>query len=499
MKANYGDNLDKQLDLGQVLKVWEGETATLWYPEFILDGDSLWFKNFGVTTANQFTYDNVMTSSVRATIDYEKKYSMFNTTDAMMKNVVFYKEAEDIAGFTVSEQPNQGVRCSMGKCAYNLEDVVLCTLEPGTYLVGNQFWGGTSSATWEIGKIAIGKDTLTTSCTGSRGQAYKMVTVTETTDVVAKAIPQGENYTMAGYDWILVQKFVDATIFTQSAKLVAGDSVDVTEFVSSTSTAAITYTSSDENVAKVEDGKLIAVGKGVATITVNQALGNGFNAANEKFDVTVSELAVLPEIAANAYYSWQSPAGTVEEVGGKAVASEADPTRVNYSQAPQYTQYYTICLNGKKDLSDNKYTTVTLDQALAEGDTIVVYAFKNKGDASKKSGVKFFWGAEGTESVLACGDDFPDIYSEGEPVAVKYVVPAAAAGQNVFRMTRSETGTNLFIAQLYIVPGTTTGINSINGVNPFEGQTMYNIRGMKVNSVKTGDIFIVNGKKYIQK
>ena len=504
LKANYGDNLDKQLDLGQVLKVWEGETATLWYPEFILDGDSLWFKNFGVTTANQFTYDNVMTSSVRATIDYEKKYSMFNTTDAMIKNVVFYKEAEDIEGFTVSEQPNQGVRCSMGKCAYNLEDVVLCTLEPGTYLVGNQFWGGTSSATWEIGKIAVGKDTLTTSCTGSRGQAYKMVTVTETTDVVAKAIPQGENYTMAGYDWILVQKFVDASILTQNAKLAAGDSVDVTEFVSSTSSAAITYKSSDENVAKVEDGKLIAVGKGVATITVNQAAGNGFNAATATFDVTVTELAVLPEIAANAYYSWQSPAGEVEEVGGKAVAI-GDTTRVNYANTTTDTQFFTICLVGKKGLEADKdgivkYITVNLDKALTAGDTICVYAFKNKDDASKKSGVKFFWGAEGTSNATACGDDFPNLYNGGEPALVKYVVPADADGETTFRMTRSDTGTNLFIAQLYIVPQQTpTGINDINGVNPFEGQTMYNIRGMKVNSVKAGDIFIVNGKKYIQK
>ena len=326
-----------------------------------------------------------------------------------------------------------------------------------------------------------------------------MVTVTETTDVVVKAIPQGENYTMAGYDWILVQKFVDATIMTQNTKLAAGDSVDVTEFVSSTSSAAITYKSSDENVAKVEDGKLIAVGKGVATITVNQAAGNGFNAATATFDVTVTELAVLPEIAANAYYSWQSPAGTVEEVGGTAVASEADPSRVNYSQAPAYTQYYTISLNGKKDLSDNKYTTVTLDQALTEGDTIYVYAFKNKGE-EKKSGVKFFWGAEGTSSVMACGDDFPDLYFGGEPALVKYVVPADASGQSVFRMTRSETGTNLFIAQLYIVPGPiATGINSVNENSLFNNGSVYNLRGMKVNSVKKGDIYINNGKKFIAK
>ncbi|MDO4801202.1 MAG: DUF4957 domain-containing protein, partial [Prevotellaceae bacterium] len=164
--------------------------------------------------------------------------------------------------------------------------------------------------------------------------------------------------------------------------------------------------------------------------------------------VKYSAPSLLPPLASNAYYSWQSPEGTVEEVGGKAVASEADPARVNYPQL----KYYTISLNGKKDLSDGKYTTVTLEKPLAEGDTIIVFAFKNKDDDSKKSGVKFFWGAEGTESAMACGDDFPNLYSGGEPALVKYVVPKDAAGKNVFRMTRSETGTNLFIAQLQIVP-----------------------------------------------
>ena len=209
--------------------------------------------------------------------------------------------------------------------------------------------------------------------------------------------------------------------------------------------------------------------------------------------VAAADPIVAPE---DAKYYWVANAdAVVTEVGGTIVASAAAPERINYPQGA----YYTICLNGKKDLSDNKYMTVTLDKALVAGDIIKITAFKSKGDASKKSAALLTFNNGATYNT---GDVFNDIQitdpETGEaltPNTVSYTVTDAEAGATSFTMTRGETGTNLFINEFYIVDfEKATAIDAAIVNNNVATTAVYNLAGQKVAGNFKG-IVIKNGKK----
>ena len=207
--------------------------------------------------------------------------------------------------------------------------------------------------------------------------------------------------------------------------------------------------------------------------------------------------AELPEIAENAFYSWQSPKGTVEEVGGVATAY-GDTVRVNYANAAQEIQYYNICLCGKT--FEDKWVEIAFNEGvtLNAGDTIYVYGYKNKGDESKKATIKFNAG----DTEWTGGDDFKDCGIAGNaPNTVAYVVPAGVVDATSLKLTRGTAGTNIFIPQLYIVKGEQpTGISEINTESSiFNNGAIYNLRGQKVENLKAGEIYIQNGKKFIIK
>lgn len=150
-------------------------------------------------------------------------------------------------------------------------------------------------------------------------------------------------------------------------------------------------------------------------------------------------------------YSWESPEGTVIESGGTAASVMGSDNRANYSNAG----YYSLCLSGKKaNLADTEASknacriVITLDEALQEGDSIYVTAYRNK-DTDAASGVYFLY-ENGTE----VSDDF--VYGNvalegGLPTTHGYLVPTAAAGSKSITLTRSITGTNLFITKFVIV------------------------------------------------
>ncbi len=168
------------------------------------------------------------------------------------------------------------------------------------------------------------------------------------------------------------------------------------------------------------------------------------------------------EVEKNVIYSWESPEGTVIETGGKAECVNGVDERLNYKQA----DYYTMCLNGKKnnlnDTEPSKNAThikITLDQALAVGDVINVTGFCNKNE-QKDASIYFDYGTIQVEDPYL----YPNIGLGEEIKTFSYDVPAEAAGQSVIRLTRYQGGTNVFITKFEIVreksgdnPG--TGIN----------------------------------------
>ena len=71
---------------------------------------------------------------------------------------------------------------------------------------------------------------------------------------------------------------------------------NVTDLYATTSDGEVSFESSAEDVAKIEGGKLKALAVGTATITVNVAASDDYNAGSESFKVTVKNRdAVAPE------------------------------------------------------------------------------------------------------------------------------------------------------------------------------------------------------------
>ena len=259
------------------------------------------------------------------------------------------------------------------------------------------------------------------------------------------------------------------------------------------------FVSSDEGVALVDaEGIITAVGQGSAIISVIQAATAEWLADTAYVEVNVTAPLQYPEITENTKYYWKSPAGIVEEMGGKAIAIK-DTTRLNYPNA----DYYTMCLSGKNDFET--CIEITLDQPIAVGDKLEVFAYRNKGDNTKlvsicadfingTSELKYNAVTEGGTE----GADFNDIGLGLDPNVVTYTVPADAAGSTKIKLSRNKANTNLFILQFAIVGDPTTGINEINN-KMFEGTAIYNLRGQKVSSLKAGEIYIINGKKFLNK
>ena len=139
-----------------------------------------------------------------------------------------------------------------------------------------------------------------------------------------------------------------------------------------------------------------------------------------------------------------------------------------------------------------------LDKAIEANDQISVSAYTNKGDDSKIS-TPYFLFSNGTEltddnkTYIDLGYD-----SNTEPSTQTYTVPEAAAGSTSFKITRSMTGTNLFITKLVVTRGGTTGITEKTVINSVMNNIIFNLAGQKVGADYKG-IVIKNGRKFIQK
>lgn len=206
-------------------------------------------------------------------------------------------------------------------------------------------------------------------------------------------------------------------------------------------------------------------------------------------------------------YSWESPSGTPIETGGKATFEGGDEgeNRINYKNTAQGVDYYTLSLNGKKaNIDDEGYEKnctpriiITIDEMFYGGEEIQVTAYSNKNDVTKRS-TPFFKFENGT-TLFDDSKDFIDLGISGntEPVTNTYEVPAEAMGSKWFKMTRSQTATNLFITKLVIVSNGATGVSEVKQVKVGNG-FIYNLDGQRVDDTYKG-LVIKNGQKFIQK
>jgi hypothetical protein len=194
--------------------------------------------------------------------------------------------------------------------------------------------------------------------------------------------------------------------------------------------------------------------------------------------------------AQSTIFSWEGGADGATCTGGSVVGNGADAESVNYANS----EYWTIRLSAKKANIDNDNITVTLDNALAGGETINVTGYINKDET--KAASAYFLFAAGVEVETEYYEDAENIGMGGAIGTKSVTVPAGAAGVKSFKMARGKTQTNLFITKMTIT-GTTTGISNVKVVN-VENDPVYNIAGQKVDAAYKG-LVIKNGKKMIQK
>jgi hypothetical protein len=203
-------------------------------------------------------------------------------------------------------------------------------------------------------------------------------------------------------------------------------------------------------------------------------------------------------------YSWESPAGEPIQWGGTIAYVNGDGDRLNYLNSG----YYTICLNGKKANMNDEVASanagkmvITLDNAVAAGDTIAITGYITKNTSAKSSAWIVYETGATTESEVF-GDESNIYTTEGVEatgaINTKYVIVSdEAAGSKTITMTRGQTGTNLFITKLQIIEKkVATGINTLK--TTFENGAIYNMNGQKVNKAQKG-LYIINGKKVVIK
>ena len=192
---------------------------------------------------------------------------------------------------------------------------------------------------------------------------------------------------------------------------------------------------------------------GVLKIKFNVAADNNISWLSFK-NVKFEKKPFKPEAIEGALYSWESPEGLPGEYGGKISYVNGVDNRLNY----QNSGYYTICLNGKKAnmndtiaKADASYMLVTLDEALSEGDTIYITAYVNKNASKKASAYILFDNGADVESPVYSDEANIDTLFNGVPTEKSIIVTEAMAGAKSFKMTRGQTGTNLFITKFVIM------------------------------------------------
>ena len=220
---------------------------------------------------------------------------------------------------------------------------------------------------------------------------------------------------------------------------------------------------------------------------------SGFNQENVWFRVTLEGEGGQPAAGSKTIYSWVGGEAGATEVGGTAVAS--DGQSVNYAN----DKYYTIRVNGKKADMETNVITITLDEALAEGDEIAITGYRNKDtDANGTLYMLFETGAEIDEGdEVVWNNIHPDIAKE--PNTNTYTVSAEAANSKTIKLSRSKASTNVFITEIKITRAGSTGVKAIETVAERPANNfIYNLRGQRVDASYKG-IVIMNGKKYFQK
>lgn len=274
---------------------FEGETITYGYPQYQVSDGTLystsknvneWRKTFELTEDNQ-----------EVTVNYDA---------TSITDVVFHIENENIEGVNVLTANNANIRCSNAAAAWSSSDVVLTTLDKGTYKLVAQVFSPQSSGgnqTFKVGGVTINFITGNSNTTVCESEFM----VTDNKDLVWSAGGGNRN----GIDFVYVVKLSDelspVTTTITAAGYATFSSTYAVDFSKAAGLAAYTAKVNDGNqtitLTKIADGIVPAntgvVLKGAAgeytgTITTTEAVieNNDLVAATEEIPSLATETTV---------------------------------------------------------------------------------------------------------------------------------------------------------------------------------------------------------------
>ena len=195
--GRYGENSKKlSTNFG-----FENDEITYYYPQFVLDGTTLYVKK--QNSSNPY-WGGTTTLGGDMTIDV-------NYSDGTIEDVVFYKEAEEMEGFTAKTTNNATIRCSNGTGGIVTETdalVELVTLPAGNYKITGQVWG-TNNLT--AGVKANDEDVWTLASTGSIVSSNATFKLEEETTLYVYTTGGTDNRML---DYIYIQKMKDTFSYT---------------------------------------------------------------------------------------------------------------------------------------------------------------------------------------------------------------------------------------------------------------------------------------------
>ncbi|MCR5696286.1 MAG: hypothetical protein K6G73_04835 [Marinilabiliaceae bacterium] len=278
--------------------ITEGESFSVAFSKYILENTTL--KEAAKEQFVAGNYYNVVAAPTEDNQTFTVSYSA-----ATIENVVYFSEAENIEGATISTAANANIRCSNAAGAAFSSDTKITTLEVGKYIIGAAVWGA-AGTTYTISAGEENNFEMTTAGYIVASES-DTIYITEQTDVVIAA--QAE--TSKALDYVYVRKVGDITT-TYTIKYVneLGSPLDCIDNIVTEINVGEEFTATEAQMAEIVDGE--------SELTYVYKSGNETKTAvadaTENVITLVYELKVEP----------QDP-GTVTSVGSvKANAAEGD-------------------------------------------------------------------------------------------------------------------------------------------------------------------------------
>ena len=197
-----GENTTVLKELVGKTEAITGSTIKANYPYWLADAEGKVYTHGAKGTPFEESFDLVNgEGDEQFVINYAK-------TD--YEGVVFLSEGEDLPGAVPCTHANAAIRSSMGKAGYVTEDLVLVTLQPGTYKIRAVLFDGDKTpayvCTLTKGEGEENEIYLSASATNWTETESDLLTITEPTNITLKA-GGGENN---GVDVIMIYASDDA-------------------------------------------------------------------------------------------------------------------------------------------------------------------------------------------------------------------------------------------------------------------------------------------------